>query len=190
MHSSPLRIRNPRFLSLLPTPLLSIASHQLAGRGRGSNIWLSPSGCLQFSLLLRVSLSTLPAHKIVFLQYLFGLAVTEACREDMVLGHWGKGVRLKWPNDVYVVVGDGYGGDDQKKVGGILINTSFQGDSVDIIIGTSNPFCVSTRQNVLTVECRLRIEFTQSSSHSFIVTAIHISGSIAAHGNHSCIHHG
>lgn len=81
-------------MSLLPTPILSLASIQLAGRGRGTNTWLSPSGCLQFSLLLRTSLVTLPASKLVFVQYLFGLAVAEACREDTVLGKLGEKIRF------------------------------------------------------------------------------------------------
>ncbi|KAG6840196.1 hypothetical protein C0991_008278 [Blastosporella zonata] len=122
--------KNPRLLSRLPSPLVSLASYQLAGRGRGSNIWLSPSGCLQFSVLQRVSLSKFPASKLVFVQYLFALAVVEACRDEAVLGKWGKQVRLKWPNDVYAVV-EG----ERKKIGGILVNTSFSGGNVDIIIG-------------------------------------------------------
>jgi biotin--protein ligase len=120
-------------MSLLPTPLLSLASVQLAGRGRGTNVWLSPSGCLQFSLLLRTSLATLPASKLVFVQYLFGLAVAEACREDTVLGKLGEQVRLKWPNDLYVVTGTD--DRDRKKIGGILVNTSFTGNRVEIVIG-------------------------------------------------------
>ena len=67
------------------------------------------------------------------MQYIFGLAVTEACRDESVLGKWEKGVRLKWPNDIYVLLGDGDG--DRKKVGGILVNTSFQGGVVDVVIG-------------------------------------------------------
>jgi biotin--protein ligase len=126
-------LRNPQFLSLLPTPLLSLASHQLAGRGRGSNVWLSPVGGLQFSLLLRLSLSCFPAAKLVLIQYLFGLAVTEACREDAILGIWGERVRLKWPNDLYAVFGDQEG--DKQKVGGILVTTSFIGGKVDMVIG-------------------------------------------------------
>ncbi|PPQ96440.1 hypothetical protein CVT26_005081 [Gymnopilus dilepis] len=126
--------KNPHLLSHLPTPLLSLASHQLAGRGRGSNIWLSPSGCLQFSLLLRVSLSSFPATKLVFLQYLFALAVVEACRDEKVLGpKAGDKIRLKWPNDIYALVGTGK--EDVRKVGGILVNTSFFGGKIDIVIG-------------------------------------------------------
>ena len=119
-------------MGLLPTPLVSLATYQLAGRGRGANAWLSPSGCLQFSLLLRLSLSTFPASKLVFVQYLFALAVAEACRDESVLGDAAAPVRLKWPNDIYAVLGSDGG---LKKIGGILVNTSFEGGNVDIVIG-------------------------------------------------------
>ena len=110
--------------------MLALASFQLAGRGRGANAWLSPAGCLQFSLLLRVRTSTLPASRLVFVQYLFALAVAEACREPGVLGATGDAVRVKWPNDLYVVRGA-----EKRKVGGILVNTSFRRDEIDVIIG-------------------------------------------------------
>jgi biotin--protein ligase len=129
-------IRNPKLLSSLPTPIVSLASQQLTGRGRGSNIWLSPAGCLQFSVLLRLSLSDFPASKLVFIQYLFGLAVAEACRLDAVLGHVGDRVRLKWPNDIYVLTEDAMTGlESKKKIGGILVNTNFSSGMVDIVIG-------------------------------------------------------
>ena len=122
--------RNPRFMSSLGVPLLSLASHQLSGRGRGSNVWLSPSGCLQFSLLLRLSLSEFPASRLVFIQYLVGIAVVEACRHKNVLGTLGERVRLKWPNDIYAITSDGV-----RKIGGILVNTSFTGGQVEIVVG-------------------------------------------------------
>ena len=119
-------------MNYLPIPLVSVATHQLAGRGRGSNIWLSPPGCLQFSLLLRLPISSFPASKLVFVQYLFGLAVVEACRSPSVLGAFGDRVRLKWPNDIYAITAQA----GAKKIGGILVNTSFMGGHVDIIIGS------------------------------------------------------
>ncbi|KAK1228489.1 biotin holocarboxylase synthetase [Marasmius sp. AFHP31] len=122
--------KNPRLLSGLPVPYLSIASHQIAGRGRGANSWVSPAGCLQFSLLLRVPLSSFPANKLVFIQYLTALAIAEACREDTVLGDLGSAVRIKWPNDMYAVSGA-----EKKKIGGILVSTSFSDGKVDIVIG-------------------------------------------------------
>lgn len=69
----------------------------------------------------------------MFVQYLFALAVVEVCREDSVLGKRGENVRLKWPNDLYIVTGDS--GEEKKKIGGILVNTSFLDGQVDIVIG-------------------------------------------------------
>ena len=135
---SPFFVRNPQLLSKLPTPIVSLASYQLAGRGRGSNVWLSPSGSLLFSLLLRVSLFDFAASKLVFIQYLFSLAVAEACRAESVLGSKDGGrVRLKWPNDIYAVESDSeeVNTENAKKIGGVIVSASFTGKSVDIVIG-------------------------------------------------------
>jgi len=125
--------KKPRLLSKLNPPIVSLASRQLAGRGRGTNVWYSPSGCLQFSLSLRVSLSEFPASRLVFVQYLFALAVVEACREYDVLGKGSEYIRLKWPNDLYIVTGNS--SEEKKKIGGILVNISFSDGKVDIVIG-------------------------------------------------------
>ncbi|KZT22960.1 class II aaRS and biotin synthetase [Neolentinus lepideus HHB14362 ss-1] len=122
--------KNPRLLHALPTPLLSLAAIQLSGRGRGGNAWLSPRGSLPISLLLRVPFSHVPPAKLVFVQYIYSLAVTEAVRDERVLGRYGEAVRIKWPNDLYVVEGEG-----RKKVGGILVNTSFGTRGVEVVIG-------------------------------------------------------
>ncbi|KAI0672465.1 class II aaRS and biotin synthetase [Trametes maxima] len=125
--------KNTRLLSTLPTPLLSLASAQLTGRGRGGNVWLSPPGCLQFSLLLRAPLTTLPGAKVVFVQYLFALAVAEACRDAAVLGAAdGARVRIKWPNDIYAEMP---GSGERRKIGGILVNTSFGAGRVELVVG-------------------------------------------------------
>jgi biotin--protein ligase len=86
-------------------------------------------------VLLRLSLTSFPASKLVFVQYLFGLAVAEACRSSAVLGRLGDRVRLKWPNDIYVLPGNSSKVEDAKKIGGILVNTSFSAAQVDIVIG-------------------------------------------------------
>ncbi|KAE9394083.1 class II aaRS and biotin synthetase [Gymnopus androsaceus JB14] len=152
--------KNLRLLSQLPPtiPILSLASHQVAGRGRGSNSWISPEGCLTFSLLIpRVPLSPhsphanstsaliasyIPPSKLVFIQYLFALAVAEACRTDFILGSkLGDSVRIKWPNDIYVLRS---GSAEKVKIGGILVNTAFApgGKEADIVIGCGlNVFC-------------------------------------------------
>ncbi|KAK4703255.1 biotin---protein ligase, partial [Phenoliferia sp. Uapishka_3] len=130
--------KNDRFLSALPTGLACLASHQISGRGRGANSWVSPAGCLQFSLILRLPMSA--ARKIVFVQYLFGLAVVEAVRREP--GYEGVAVKLKWPNDIYGDVGE-KGRPELKKIGGILVNSSYAGEDFTLVVGcgvnTSNP---------------------------------------------------
>ena len=129
--------RNDRFLSAIPSGLVCLASHQIAGRGRGANSWVSPAGCLQFSLVLRLGVKN--ASRIVFLQYLFGLAVVEAIRTAP--GYQEIGVCLKWPNDIYGDIG-GEGSDKYRKIGGILVNSSYAGDDFTLVVGKSelSPF--------------------------------------------------
>lgn len=133
--------RNPLILTHLPTPVAFLASFQLSGRGRGSNIWLSPAGCLQHSLLL--TLPTSMSSKIVFIQYLMALAVCEAVDDDGRLG-----VKVKWPNDIYAEC-EGVGGTEvgsgrkgRAKLGGILVNTNFVGGQWRIVIGELRWHCV------------------------------------------------
>jgi biotin--protein ligase len=44
-------------------------------------------------------------------------------------------VRIKWPNDLYADFGVD-GKEEFKKVGGILVNTSFEDGNVNIIVGS------------------------------------------------------
>lgn len=124
-----------------------MASFQLAGRGRGRNQWLSPAGCLQFSILLKLPRG-FPSNKVVFAQYIAALAICQGLDED------GKsGVRIKWPNDIYAEA-EGLGqvsdpekststeGDDtpkpskgRAKLGGILVNSSFVKGEWHLVVG-------------------------------------------------------
>jgi len=73
-------------------------------------------------------------------QYLVGLAVVRACRDERALGsERGTRVRLKWPNDVYVDLPSEAGGSEKKKVGGILVNTSFSDGNVHVVVGALRP---------------------------------------------------
>src|SRR5690606_37808913 len=45
--------KNVRLMHNLPHGLTAVATTQVAGRGRGSNSWISPRGCLIFSTFLR-----------------------------------------------------------------------------------------------------------------------------------------
>jgi biotin--protein ligase len=86
--------------------------------------------------------SALPSPRLVFVQYLAGLAIVRACRDGRALGaERGERVRLKWPNDVYVdLPSSSVAGGEKKKVGGVLVNMSFADGNADLIIGA---FCPS-----------------------------------------------
>jgi BirA family biotin operon repressor/biotin-[acetyl-CoA-carboxylase] ligase len=82
----------------MPIGSVVVADHQTAGRGRLSHRWETPPGtALLVSFVLRPD---------PLLSLAAGVAAAEAC---------GRGVRLKWPNDLLL---------DSRKVGGILVEAS------------------------------------------------------------------
>lgn len=110
-----MRSTNDRALELatdheLLTPVLVIAEHQTAGRGRGRNVWQSTAGALTFSLLIDRP-AELPAEKMALLSLATGLAAREAIENATHL----QGVKVKWPNDLYF---------EGRKLGGILTEIS------------------------------------------------------------------
>lgn len=98
----------------LPVGSVCVADVQLKGRGRSSNLWQSPKGCLLFSFSIQMEDGRVVPH----LQYVVCLAMTEAikaiCLEQ---GTPHLDVRIKWPNDLYL------GG---LKVGGILSTSVYR----------------------------------------------------------------
>ncbi|KAI0694236.1 hypothetical protein C8T65DRAFT_699025 [Cerioporus squamosus] len=66
------------------------------------------------------------AAAVVLVQYLFALALAVAEAE-------GKRVRIKWPDDLYAVTRDR----EKKKIGGTLVNTSFESWKVVLVVGCS-----------------------------------------------------
>lgn len=87
--------------------------------------WISQKGCLQFSLKITHSRPS----SLIFLQYLFGLAVIESIK--LLPGCAHVTVYLKWPNDIYIKKEDG----SLKKVGGILVSSEFTSNKFGVIIG-------------------------------------------------------
>jgi len=115
-------------------PLLVVADEQTAGRGRGSNAWWSPPGCLMFSLVLarHETSAKLPPYSLCV-----GLGVRAAIAELLV----DQDVKVKWPNDVFV--GD-------RKICGILIELP-PGDSGKLVVGVGINVNNSTAQAPLDV---------------------------------------
>jgi BirA family biotin operon repressor/biotin-[acetyl-CoA-carboxylase] ligase len=103
----------------LAAPLLLIAEHQSAGRGRAGRSWLSsPEGSLTFSLAWRFDGGP---------QALLGLPLAVGVALADTLGTLGQQVHLKWPNDVLK---------DGDKLAGILIETqSAPGGGTWCVIG-------------------------------------------------------
>ncbi|OZJ04014.1 hypothetical protein BZG36_03628 [Bifiguratus adelaidae] len=135
--------KNFKFSQTLPSGFVCSAAHQVAGRGRGRNSWVSIVGALQFSLVLRhpTHLSHAP---VVFIQYLISLAFVEAIRSKP--GYENIPLRLKWPNDIYAESTEGQAGQETKalrKIGGVLVNSSYLNGEFLLVIGCgtniSNP---------------------------------------------------
>lgn len=58
-----------------------IPRQQTKGSGRGQNAWLSPEGCLMFSLQLHVPLSSVLGSHVSLLQHLVAAAVVKGILE-------------------------------------------------------------------------------------------------------------
>jgi BirA family biotin operon repressor/biotin-[acetyl-CoA-carboxylase] ligase len=91
----------------LGAPVLLVAEHQSAGRGRAGRSWLSaPGHSLTFSLAWKFDGG---------LRTLTGLPLAVGTALAETLGRLGQPVQLKWPNDVLK---------DGDKLAGILVETA------------------------------------------------------------------
>lgn len=91
--------RNPKINTKLPTGFTFTASTQIAGRGRGTNVWVAPPGSLLFSVIINHPAHLAASRPIVFIQYLAAVAIVEAIR-SYDTGYENMPVKLKWPNDI------------------------------------------------------------------------------------------
>lgn len=95
--------------------------YQTAGRGQGSNSWESERGKnLLFSILVHPE--KVPIERQFLLSEVIALSLREALSNLM------EGVRIKWPNDIYV---------DDRKISGTLMETHLSGGHIrDCVFGT------------------------------------------------------
>lgn len=122
-HAAVLRDRGTLF-----APAVVLTGRQLAGRGRGSHRWWSPTGCLTVTFVLPTDPDIEP-HQVPLLAGLavrraaaasLGQATTTTTRTSTPLS---AGVRLKWPNDVQ---------HDGRKLAGLLCERVMKVDLVGV----------------------------------------------------------
>jgi BirA family biotin operon repressor/biotin-[acetyl-CoA-carboxylase] ligase len=98
-----------------------VAESQTGGRGRQGRTWTSPRGeNLLFSVLLRIAC---PPPRVPLVALVAGLAVRDAVAKLLA----DREVKVKWPNDVVV-------GNENKKIAGILVESSIAGSKVDHVV--------------------------------------------------------
>ena len=98
--------------------MLIITDYQKKGRGRRNNTWFStPGDNLTFSLIIKKT----DEYNSGLFSILSGLSVVKGIKEFT-----GIECKLKWPNDIML---------NDKKVGGILIETKNNNDYLVIGIG-------------------------------------------------------
>lgn len=125
--------KNPSLLRHLPNGFTLTATQQVAGRGRGSNVWVAPPGALMFSTVLHHSFQLTQSAPVIFIQYLAALAIVRGVK-NYAPGYDQIPVKLKWPNDIYAQL-PGSTANPIVKIGGILVNSSYSGSSYDIVCG-------------------------------------------------------
>jgi BirA family biotin operon repressor/biotin-[acetyl-CoA-carboxylase] ligase len=94
-----------------------VAQIQTRGRGRLGRSWISPSGGLWFSIIMRPSVSPRDASKLTLMM---SVAVAKTINKL-----FNSEAEIKWPNDVLI---------RGKKVCGILTETSTRGNSLNFAV--------------------------------------------------------
>ncbi|KAI0244661.1 biotin holocarboxylase synthetase [Massospora cicadina] len=106
-------VETPKLVGALPPGAILVAAQQLSGKGRGKNGWVSPVGCLQFSLAMEHR--DTPGTSATLIQHLAALAMVDALKRKP--GYADLALHLKWPNDIYATDHSG-GPSHTAKVGG------------------------------------------------------------------------
>ena len=106
-------------------PTLLVSEHQRGGRGRMGRAWVAaPGASLTFSLGLVLP----PAADTSGLSLAVGCALAEALEPS------GRQLRIKWPNDLWLVDADAEA-TQGRKLGGILIESQLRGAQRYLVVG-------------------------------------------------------
>ena len=93
--------------------MVIIAEEQTGGVGRMGRAWVSPSGGIWITIVLK---PRIPVDRVFMTTMAGSIAVARAIRKEFDLG-----ALIKWPNDIFI---------GNKKVGGLLLELSAEADAV------------------------------------------------------------
>ncbi len=97
---------------------IAISESQQHGRGQGSNTWQSGTAD---NLLFSIAINVAPSPKLALMPIRVGIAI-----KSVLNLHEFIDITLKWPNDIFY---------KNKKVGGVLIESTTQDKHVLMVIG-------------------------------------------------------
>ncbi|EAS29112.2 biotin-[acetyl-CoA-carboxylase] ligase [Coccidioides immitis RS] len=126
--------KNTQILRRLPNGFMATANVQVAGRGRGSNVWVSPPGQLMFSICIRHPVEKFASAPVVFIQYLVAMAIVKGIK-TYDKGYENMPVKLKWPNDIYALDPSQPDKMTYTKIAGILVNAHFSSKEYIAVAG-------------------------------------------------------
>jgi len=93
--------------------MVIIAEEQTGGIGRMGRAWVSPSGGIWITIVLKPHI---PIDRVFMITMAGSVAVARAIRKEFDLG-----ALIKWPNDIFI---------GNKKVAGLLLELSAEADNV------------------------------------------------------------
>ncbi|ODV85612.1 hypothetical protein CANARDRAFT_28374 [[Candida] arabinofermentans NRRL YB-2248] len=140
--TSVLMDRNAQLLRCLPEGFTIHGTTQVSGKGRSGNVWVNPPGVVAVSTFMKLPINN-SQSPIVFIQYLASMAFVEAVSQ-YGLGYDDIPIRIKWPNDVYLLRPELIGQELPKspgeptyaKIGGILVNTNIFNNEYYLVVGS------------------------------------------------------
>ncbi|MCK9579542.1 MAG: biotin--[acetyl-CoA-carboxylase] ligase [Methanoregula sp.] len=131
-----------------------IAEEQTGGVGRMGRAWISPSGGIWITIILKPSV---PVDHIFMITMAGSVAIARAIRKEFELG-----ALIKWPNDIFI---------GKKKIGGLLLEMSAEADTVHycllgIGINVNNPvkdFAAELQRDITSISAEVGHDVDRAS---------------------------
>lgn len=114
------------FGTILCDGLVVHAKRQLKGKGRSGNQWLSPLGCMMFSMGICIPVNSFLGQNLSIIQHLVVVAFVRSVKTKGS-GYEQLDLNIKWPNDIYVR--------KTTKIGGVIVNTACMHGQFKVTIG-------------------------------------------------------